>query len=141
MLEIKYTHYFEKLKKRNADAENVVAKFCQVKSKAEFMLLCDLCGFQGALPTDVFMMILSCKLIEAQSSVAIDEATATELKGFLDVVYAVARETTLIDGALKSKAFVNTCGRWMVRGYSRKDKGMFLKMAKILAIAAEKSGL
>jgi len=28
MLEIKHTHYFEKLKKRNADAENVVAKFC-----------------------------------------------------------------------------------------------------------------
>jgi len=35
MVAIKHTHYFEKLKKRNADAENVVAKFCQVKSREE----------------------------------------------------------------------------------------------------------
>ena len=141
MYSIERTEYFRKLKASGTDVMNVVARFRAVTNKAEFLLLCDLFGYAQELPTDVFMLVFSYKLVDVRSTDSIDSEKSRQLGRFLDVVYDLVQETKMLDKIIVNKQFINTCGRWMAKGYVRKDKTIFLKLSKILGLAAVKMGV
>ena len=141
MISIDRTEYFRKLKASRKDALAVVDRFRKAESKSEYMLLCDLCGYAQGVPIDVFMLIFSYKLIDVRSTDTIDSEKSRSLGRFLDMVYELAKDTALMDRIVVDKSFINTCGRWMAKGYVRKDKTIFLKLTKILGLAAVKMGV
>ena len=141
MISIGRTAYFHKLKENNADISSIVERFLNVSCKAEFMLLCDLCGYSEKMPPEVFMLVLTRKLSAVSSVEDIDDDDGRSLVQFLDVVHDLATGTGMLDDIIVSRQFINVCGRWMAKGFRWKDKTVFLKLAKILSLSAVKKGL
>jgi len=56
----------------------------------------------------------------------------------LDILFDVASKETILDNCFKMKLFWNTCGRWIKYNYSTKDKTRYLKLAKLMGLAATK---
>lgn len=138
IMRIEHTKNFQKLRARNSSMKDMLVKFAWAENSSEFMLLADICGFRNGFPPDLFVLLLSSMLIATNPEMVIVGADAAQSKRFLDVVYTVLVESSILDKAVKSKRFINTCGRWMAKGYVREDKTIFLKLAKILGHAASK---
>ena len=140
MIGITRTEYYKNLKERCRGDLGIVERLCEAENVASFRILCDLAGFDTSIPSDVFMFVFMKRLAQVDPSGKIDEERCARLSRFLDVVYALATETPLINHVIVSNAFINNCGRWMAKGYSRKDKRIFLKLAKLLALVATRIG-
>jgi hypothetical protein len=70
----------------------------------------------------------------------VSSAVSSENFDFVDTVERAIRETNMFDKALKrgGKKFLNLCGRYIAKNYSRANKTYYVNMCKVVCAISDK---